>query len=280
MLQLLVLTLIVLIPPFGESQKKLDFTASTAPACSHIAHYLFQKRWEINAPSDHFYTDHFENVYFVDGHKLIKHHKNEGFLEYGSVRDGLITSADVSNPLQIMVFYRDFNRVVFLDNKLSVLRSPVNLASLGIEQAGLVCISGKGGIWVFSDYENRLVYFDEQLQSSHRSRIISSITGSAGKPVYMTESLNRLFLYIPRKGILVFDRFAAHLKTIPYSGPEKFQVIGEQIVYFSEGELLSLDIETGELNSLDLPADEKVDNARLQPGRLFVLSGNKISLYK
>ena len=232
------------------------------------------------APSDRFYTDHLENIYFLDGHKIIKVETTPyQILEYGSFAAGAITAADVSNPFQIMVFYRDFNRVVFLDNKLSRLRSTVNLSDLGIEQAVLACSSGRGGLWVFSDRDNRLVYFDDQLRLTHQSMIIGSITGSSGQPVYMTEVQNQLYLYIPRKGILVFDRFASYLTTIPYSGPERFQVMGGKIIFFSDGDLISLDIESREIKSLDLPELVKIDDARLQPKRLFLLSGNKFVLY-
>jgi hypothetical protein len=232
------------------------------------------------AHSDRFCADHLGNIYFIDGHKIIKVEPQPyKSLEYGSFASGPITAADVSNPFQIMVFYRDFNRVVFLDNKLSRLRSPINLSDMGIEQAVLVCSSVSGGIWIFSDRDNRLVYFDDQLHLTHQSMILGSIAGSLGKPVYMTEAQNQLYLYVPRKGILVFDRFASYLTTIPYSGPERFQVMGGKIIYFSDGELTSLDIESREVRSIDLPEKIKIDDARLQPKRLFLLSGNKFVLY-
>ncbi len=232
------------------------------------------------APSDRFYTDHLENIYFIDGHKIIKvEAKPHKIMEYGSFTSGPITAADVSNPFQLMVFYRDFNRVIFLDNKLSRLRSPINLSDLGIEQAVLACSSARGGLWIFSDRDNRLVYFDDQLRLTHQSMILGSIAGSLGKPVYMTEAQNQLYLYVPRKGILVFDRFASYLTTIPYSGPERFQVMAGRIIFFSDGELISLDIESRKITSLELPEKVKIDDARLQPKRLFLLSGNKFVVY-
>jgi len=233
-----------------------------------------------SAPSGQFYTDHLDNIYFIEGRKIIKIAvATSEILEYGSFSEGSIASADVSNPFQIMIFYRDFNRIAFLDNKLSLMRSAINLSDLGIEQAVLVCSSGRGGIWVFSDRDNRLIYFDQQLRSTHRSMIISSITGTSGKPVYMTEAQNQLFLYIPRKGIMVFDRFASYLTTIPYTGPERFQVIGSRIIYFSDGELLSLDIESREITGVVLPELLRIDNVSVQPERLFLLSENKIIVY-
>jgi hypothetical protein len=232
------------------------------------------------APSDHFYTDHLDNIYFVDGHNIIKVETTSGEnYEYGSPSAGGITAADVSNPLQIMIFYRDFNRIVFLGSKLSPLQPALDLLQLGIEQAVTTCSSGRGGFWVFSDRDNRLIYFDGQLRKTNQSKIISSITGSVVKPVFMIEAQNRLFLHVPREGILVFDRFASHVKTIPYDGPERFQVLGGNIVYFSEGELFGINVETLETKNYELPALTVADNIIMHHKRLAVLSGRRIKLF-
>lgn len=232
------------------------------------------------APSRHYYTDHLENIYFIDGYKLLKIDTATGeVMEFGSYSAGEISLADVSNPFQIMVFYRDFNRVVFLDNKLSRLRSEISLSELGVEQAVLACTSGRGGMWIFSDRDSRIIYFDQQLRNTHQSMIIGAVAGVTGKPVSMTEAQNRLYLYIPRKGILVFDRFASYITTVPYSGPERFRVTGSDILYFADGKLISMDIESGEETRLDLPSDVEIDDATLHPGYLFLLSGNRFMLY-
>ncbi len=233
------------------------------------------------AASDRFYTDHLDNVYFIDGHRITRITVSTGrVLEYGSLPGGPVTTADVSNPMQLLLFYRDFNRAVFLDNNLSPLRPALNFSGLGIEQATLACISGRGGLWVFSDREHRLVYFDEQFRNTHRSIIVSSLTGSGDQPVYMTESQGRLFLYIPRKGILLFDRYASYLRTIDYDGPDRFQVLGGRIVWFDNGALTGMDIESGESSVFELPGGVVIDDARLQQGRLYILSGNLMKVYR
>jgi hypothetical protein len=240
----------------------------------------FELIYSGEAPSRDFYTDHLENIYFTADHKLIKIETATGRrLEYGSVSAGSISSADVSNPLQILIFYRDFNRIHFLNNRLSPLRSEINMSDLGINKAILTSSSGKGGFWVFSDHDNQLIYFDQQLQKSHSSMIISSVTGSNIQPVFMTESQNLLYLHLPGHGILVFDRYASYLKTIDYSGPSMFRVIGGNIIYFEKGLLKNLDIETGAIKNISLPTEVLPDNADFQPERIYIQSGSMIYSY-
>ncbi|MGF1584699.1 MAG: hypothetical protein ACFCUM_05225 [Bacteroidales bacterium] len=233
------------------------------------------------APAETLYTDQLENAYFVDGHKLIKISVSTGErIEYGSLSAGRISSADVSNPFQLLIFYRDFNQVVFLNNKLSTIQPPVNLSEVDIEQAALVCSSGRGGFWVYNDLGNRLVYFDRQLRNTNQSMVITSITGSGQIPVFMSEVHSHVYLNISGYGILVFDRFASLIKTIPYSGPDRFQVIGGKIVYFLNGELYSLDTETHEIMKHDLPPGIKADNAQLQSKGIFILSDGTLNYFR
>lgn len=237
--------------------------------------------YEGRAYSDRFYSDHLGSLYFIDNHKIIKvETPTDEIFEYGSLSEGSITSADFSNPLQILVFYREFNKVAFLDNKLAALRSQIKLSDIGIDQASLVCSSGRGGIWVFEDREERLIYFDRQLRLSHQGNILSTVTGPGLKPVYMVENQNNLFMNIPGHGIAVFDRFASYHKTIPYKGPEVFRVSGDRIIYFSQGKLVSIDVETGEEGSLPLPAGVEIKDADISRNNLILLTGNGIRIYR
>jgi hypothetical protein len=234
-----------------------------------------------SAPSASFYPDHIENIYFLDDHRIIKIETATGNrLEYGSLSAGSITWADVSNPFQILVFYRDFNRILFLNNRMAPLRREINMSDLGIDKAILACTSGQGGFWVFSERDNRIVYFDQQLQRSHQSMNINSIVGASLQPSYMIEFQNRLYLHVPLEGILVFDRFATYLKTIPYAGPSRFRVMDGQIIYFDQGNLMSLDFDGADIRKIYLPSDTRVDYADIQPERLYILSGSMIYSYR
>jgi hypothetical protein len=240
----------------------------------------FELIYSGEAPSNEFYTDHLENIYFVDDHNIIKIQAPTGRrLEYGSISGGTITFADVTNPLQIMIFYGDFNRIQFLDNRLSPLRSEINMSDLNIDKTILACSSGKGGFWVFSDYDDQLVYFDPLLRRSHHSMILRSITGTNIRPVFMTEFQNLLYMHVPGHGILVFDRFASYLRTVSYNGPSNFRIRGGNIIYFDRGELSAMNIDTGETRLISMPPDLHPDSADLQAERIYILSGGRIYSY-
>src|SRR5688572_3667151 len=89
---------------------------------------------------DFFEADNFGNIYTVKNEELCKYLPNgKRHARYSNLRYGNITSLDVSNPLKILLYYRDFQQIIFLDNQLSVNSNPVSLELLGLEQAHLVC---------------------------------------------------------------------------------------------------------------------------------------------
>lgn len=62
--------------------------------------------------------DVYDNYYFITNNNLIKTNNQKTFF-FKEVTLGKIEYVSVLNPLQIMVFYKDFNTVVLLDNQLN-----------------------------------------------------------------------------------------------------------------------------------------------------------------
>ena len=116
------------------------------------------------------FSDPIGNVYVVNQNDLIKFDpQNLHTANYKNVFLGNIHSVDSSYPLRILLYYRDHNQIVWVDNFLSEIRSPVFLDALGIDQAELVCSSNQGGFWVLNGLNNQLQYFNTQLQFVHVS---------------------------------------------------------------------------------------------------------------
>ena len=82
----------------------------------------FFKDYSINA--DKFIgVDDFENSYYINHNNLYKK-TAQTIYSYANSQLGEITSVDITNPLKILVFYRDFNAVLLLDNRLNELTTP------------------------------------------------------------------------------------------------------------------------------------------------------------
>ena len=103
----------------------------------------------IDVESDFFTSDNQSNIYVVKGKDLTKFDKTgKELYKYSNKNFGSIRFVDASNMLRVLVFYKDFLQVIFLDNTLSIIGDPINIEKIGFQQTQLVCSSSNNGIWV------------------------------------------------------------------------------------------------------------------------------------
>src|SRR5688500_1993390 len=69
---------------------------------------------------DAFTTDPLGNIYLVKGAEVVKYNASGiRTARYSNLQLGDVATIDAMNPLKILLHYRDFQQLVFLDNQLS-----------------------------------------------------------------------------------------------------------------------------------------------------------------
>lgn len=188
----------------------------------------------VKARFTNFSVDNLGNIYLVNDQELVKHLPNTKFFaRYSNLRLGTITSIDVMNPLKILVYYRDFQQIVFLDNQLSVNSEVVSLEKLGLEQTEMVCAGVNNSFWVYDKQNNELIRFDEQSKKVVASGNLKQVLSTELSPDFMLEYNNYLYVNSPASGIYVFDMFGAFSKIISIKGLKSFRIF-ENIVYYQK----------------------------------------------
>ncbi len=119
-----------------------------------------QKIDQIELVADDFIGfDGFGNCFYIQNNVI--HKKAESsVLQYQNLSLGKITKVDITNPLKIIVFYKDFNSVVVLDNQLneiqridfSNLSTPIVATAMGI--------SGQNKLWIFNSLNQQIGLYD------------------------------------------------------------------------------------------------------------------------
>ena len=119
----------------------------------------------VNIEGNIFKTDQLENIYVGNNQNIVKFNNlGTKLFTYNNNYLGAITYFDISDPLRTLVFYKDFNQVLYLDNTLSAIGSPILLDNLGYNQIELACSSNTGGFWIFNSQTNQLILIDKNLQ--------------------------------------------------------------------------------------------------------------------
>ncbi|MEJ7681254.1 MAG: hypothetical protein WKG06_26085 [Segetibacter sp.] len=105
-----------------------------------------------------FTTDNLGNIYLLNFVNQIKkvNERGDSIAVYNDVRRyGKIYSIDATNPLKVLVFYKDFSAIVVLDRLLNA-RTAIDLRKQNILQVSTVTSSYDNNIWVFDELDSKI----------------------------------------------------------------------------------------------------------------------------
>lgn len=225
-------------------------------------------------------TDRLGNLYIVTPtNQLYKYNRDGqklGTLNYKYV--GNISHVDATNPLEIYVFYKELNKIVYLDNNLAY-RGETDLNRYDIAQASAVARAFDNGIWVFDLGDLQLKKFDKNGENLQTSGNIRQYLKGRVQPNYIFDNNERVYLNDPEQGILVFDVFANYIKTIPIKGNNNVKVIEEDLYYQNGKKLFRYNLKSLRTFEFPLPDSTQVQDISIEKQRLYVVYPNRIRLY-
>lgn len=183
-------------------------------------------------------TDEIGNTFVVNKEEILKYNAAGTFMKrYSNKRFGNITTIDATNPLKLLLYYKDFQQLLFLDNQLTPNSDPISLEELGYEQTDLVCLSVNNSFWLYNKQNNELVRLNEQLQPIVKTGNLKQILQADLSPNMIREHNGFLYMNCPDEGILVFDIYGTFYKTYPLRGLKEFDVMNETIVFYKDHKL-------------------------------------------
>ena len=99
--------------------------------------------------------DNQQNKYSIKNNILTKNSETITY-QYNNLGLGKITRVDFQNPLQIVVFYKNFNTVVLLDNQLNEIKKiDFNLKSTPVTLEA-VALSSQNQIWIYDSISSKI----------------------------------------------------------------------------------------------------------------------------
>ena len=96
--------------------------------------------WSKDVDASAVEVDRLGNIYLVRNNTVAKYDAEMNFIcAYDNYPAGSMSSLDVSNPFKVIVFYSEFNKLIYLDSKLAELLSPLMLDDAGLYNIKVVC---------------------------------------------------------------------------------------------------------------------------------------------
>ena len=204
--------------------------------------------------------DIYENCYYLQNDAL---HKSSLKNDYKNIEYGTPDVVDISNPLQILLLYKFFNKVVLLDNQLSFITQFE--VPIGTE---LIANASKDKIWLYDNMDMMLKLYNFKTQKTEITSIpfkenILELRGNLNQALVVNKE-NQLikFNFLARKEAAInIENIILPLSLINnyvikngglyqnnnkiLSTPDKiesFEVINNKLYFFKENNIYTLSI--------------------------------------
>ena len=178
-----------------------------------------------------FTVDNLDNIYILTSRNQVKKFDSKGdsVAVYNDVKkNGQATLIDVSNPLKVLLYYRDFATVVMLDRFLNAVNS-IDLRKQNIFQAKAIGQSYDNKIWVYDEVENKLKKIDEDGKLIQETPDFRLLLNAAPSPLKIFDENRYVYVYDSVYGVYVFDYFGALKNNIMIDHWQNFKVAGKFI---------------------------------------------------
>jgi hypothetical protein len=190
------------------------------------AHYAIK----LSENTDLFKMDVLEQIYTLSSDQYLKKWDKKGNLLFQFInnRDGKLSQIDVRNPLQILLFYSDQQRLITLDRTLTPLKEwQINQEDWGF--IGCASTGKNEQIWLFDQFNYQLGSVNKEGKIERPKTDLIFCCQQAPEIIYMAQTESHLYLFDHNQGIIQCDLLGQFLLFIPLKEWQKVLTFGNTI---------------------------------------------------
>lgn len=189
--------------------------------------------------------DNFNTSIYTKNNTLIKNKEGE-ILKYSNLQLGEITSANSFNPLKINVFYKSFNTVIILDNRLAeIFKIDFNLTK-PYKNVSHIATGSDNTIWIFNQDLMQLELYDYKTNTVRAKTL--PITSNV---LDLASNYNSCWL-LTKNHIYKYNYFGSLVSKLPNNGYTQIKETNENIILKKENTLYFLDKNTNTIQTIDI----------------------------
>jgi len=190
-------------------------------------------------------VNNFGTVFYTLNNSLIKKQEDK-LLKYSNIQLGKITSANSFNPLKVNMFYKAFNTVIILDNRLAEIYKIDFNQTIPYKNVSHVSTGSDNTIWVFNQDLMQLELYDYKINTIRAKTLPVSST-----VLDMASNYNSCWL-LTNNYIYKYNYFGSLLSKTPNTGFTNIKESNENIILKKENALFYIAKNTEVIKSLDI----------------------------
>jgi hypothetical protein len=190
--------------------------------------------------------DNFSSTYYLNNNTLIKNTDSD-ILNYNNLQLGSIESVNVFNPLKINLFYKDFNSVVILDNRLAEIFKIDFNVNKNYRNISHISTGYDNTIWIFNQDTQQLELFDYKANST------KAITLPIQSEVLDLKSNYNYCWLLTKDYIYKFNYFGINMMKVKNDGFNELITLSENLVLKKNNKLFYLEKNESKPKEIQLP---------------------------
>ena len=229
-----------------------------------------------------FAADNFDNIYLLNSSDQLKkiNERGDSVAVFNNVRKyGKVAQIDVSNPLRVLLYYKDFSTVVILDRLLNV-RGTVDFRKQEIFQVQAVCLSYDNKIWLYDEFEHKLKKIDEDGKVLFATTDFRQLFDEAFSFTSICDQDGFLYLYDKNKGVYVFDYYGTLKNIFSLTGYDNFKAVGKFITGTRNDSLMRYQPSSLLLQEVKLPESFRKAQIQFTATKAYALRRNELEVYQ
>ncbi|HEU5164402.1 MAG TPA: hypothetical protein VFU29_02610 [Chitinophagaceae bacterium] len=243
---------------------------------------LFVPFKKIKGDFTSFAADNFDNLYLLNSYDQLKKIDAGGdsIAVFNNVRRyGKLAQIDVTNPLRVLLYYKDFSTIVVLDRLLSN-RSTIDLRKQDIFQVEAVCLSYDNKIWLYDEFEHKLKKIDEDGKLLFATTDFRQLFDEAFSFTSICDQDGYLYLYDKNKGVYVFDYYGSLKNIFSLTGYDNFKTVGKFITGTRHDSLMRYQPSNLLLQEIKMPETfRKAKSILFTTTKAYALKKDELEIY-
>lgn len=260
----------------------LFFLIPTNTNCSAQIDSSFQFIKTIPGHFVSFEVDKLDNVFLIDENNQLKkiNSRGDSMGVFNDVKKyGNLSYLDVSNPLKILLYYKNFASIVTLDRYLGI-RNSINLRKEHIFSVNCLATSYDNNIWIFDEQEYQLKKINEEGKSLQQTVDIRLLLNETISPSTIIDHENFVYLYDPEQGFYIFDYFGSYKNKLSFLHWTDVSISNNTLYGFFNNQLETYQLGSLRLKEYPLPTFFSSSfSIKAINGKLYVLREAGIDIY-
>ena len=221
-------------------------------------------------------NDEFNNLYYIKNNTFYKKNDKE-ILSYKNVQLGDVTSVDIKNPLKIILFYQNFNKVVLLDSNLNALSNEIDFSFTTFSKnITLVTGASTNNLWLYSFDDNTLQRYNYQTDKIQSTSQSLSFNQADFKAKALVSSYKECWL-LGENSVLKFNEYGTFLEQIEISKIDKITAVHSGFVFLQDQVLYRYKKEVVE--RIHLKKEISIKSFYVNKNEIHIFDGTTISVF-